>query len=390
GIVDAIEAGFADSNFNGFEDGVIGTDGWSNTIRARPAPLSLLNSDGIGRPNYLDIDSDGDGIPDNIEGQSTAGYRFPTYTDSDNDGLDNAYDLAPHTATFSGAGILLYDRDMDGTPDYIDLDSDSDGQSDVREGNDWNLNGAGDEILTPTGIDTDGDGLDDRFDLINSATNLKGTSIYMGTNGSMTGDPSPGTRATVQRTLASGGCAFERDWRCVSFVLPISHLQLTAAENNNAVTLKWSIISSRNLSVFEVERSTDNVNYQKIATQSATVRLDQMENFAGNDNIAGINSDLIYYRIKVIAQDGQTKYSNVVVIRKGKTIAAFSVMPNPANDHASVRFYTEKEMLVSISIRDFAGKLVYSQKVKALKGNNVLPLTNLSKYSDGVYHVQLM
>src|SRR5690606_9358919 len=134
GIVDVIEAGFSDTNYNGFEDGTIGADGWSNTIRSRPAPLSLLNTDGVGLPNYLDIDSDGDGIPDNIEGQSTAGYRLPTYLDTDNDGLDNAYDLAPHAATFGGAGILLHDRDGDGIPDYMDLDSDADGQPDIVEG----------------------------------------------------------------------------------------------------------------------------------------------------------------------------------------------------------------------------------------------------------------
>lgn len=390
GIVDVIEAGFADANFNGFEDGVTGADGWSNTIRARPAPLVLLNSDGVGRPNYLDIDSDGDGIPDNIEGQSTAGYRLPTYLDNDNDGLDNAYDLAPFTATFGGAGILLYDRDGDGTPDYIDLDSDADGQPDIVEGHDWNFDGYGNEVVTPLGTDADGDGLDDRFDLINSTTNIRGTSAYMGASGSMSGDPTPGTRATVQRTLASGGCAFERDWRCVSVVLPISHLQLIASENNSAVSLNWSVMSGQQLNVFEIERSTDNISFQKIGTQPATVRLDQMENFAGNDNIAALNGTVIYYRIKVIAQTGQVKYSNVVAVRKEKTIAPFSITPNPASDVASIRFYAEKETVVTINIRDFAGRQVYLQKVRVVKGNNILPLQNLSKYSDGVYHVQMM
>jgi hypothetical protein len=389
GIVDVREAGFPDTNFNGFEDGIIGTDGWSNTIRVRPAPLVLLNTDGVGEPNYLDIDSDGDGIPDNIEGQTTASYQFPAYADSDNDGLDNAYDLAPHASTFAGAGILLSDRDGDGIPDYMDLDTDADGQPDIVEGNDWNLDGNADEITTALGIDTDGDGLDDRFDLINSTTNLKGTSIYMGTLGSLTGDPSPGTRATVQRSTMSG-CAFERDWRCVTGVLPVRYLQLNAAENKNIVSLNWGVISSLYLSGFETERSTDNINYQKIGSQPADIALDQLKNFTDQDNISALNAVIVYYRIKSTAVNGQVKYSNVVAIRKEKTTTVFSVAPNPAADIASVRFYTEKETIVTISIRDVTGKLMYMQKVKALKGNNILPLTNLSKYSDGVYHVQMM
>ncbi|RZA01033.1 MAG: T9SS type A sorting domain-containing protein [Sphingobacteriaceae bacterium] len=390
GIVDVIEAGFSDTNYNGFEDGVIGPDGWSNTIRSRPAPLSLLNSDAVGRPNYLDIDSDGDGIPDNIEGQSTAGYRFPTYTDTDNDGLDNAYDLAPHAATFGGAGILLHDRDGDLIPDYIDLDSDSDGQPDIREGHDWNFDGIILEITTPLGTDADGDGLDDRFDLINSTTNLRGTSGYMGTSGSLSGDATPGTRATVQRTLATGGCPFERDWRCVSVVLPVTHFQLNAADNNNIVALNWGVISSLDLTVFEIERSADNINYEKIGTQPADITHGELKQFNSSDNIATLNNELIYYRIKVTGKNGQVKYSNVVVIRRGKITTLFSVTPNPASDVASVRFTAEKEVIVTISIKDFTGKLVHLQKAKALKGNNVLPLNNLTKYSNGVYHVQLL
>ncbi len=391
GITDVREAGFVDANNNGFEDGTIGTDGWSNTIRSRPAPLSLLNTDAVGLPNYLDIDSDGDGIPDNIEGQSTAGYRFPSYSDVDNDGLDDAYDLAPHAATFGGAGILFYDRDGDGIPDYMDLDSDADGQPDIVEGHDWNFDGFTDEITTPLGVDTDGDGLDDRFDLINSTTNLRGTSAYMGTSGSMTGDATPGTRATVQRTLMmSGGCPFERDWRCVTAVLPITHLQLNVVEAKNMVDLNWTIISTLDLSMFEIERSTDNINFQRIATQPAPVRHGELESFNGNDNIATLNNEMIYYRIKVIGANGQIKYSNVVLLRKGKITTVFNVSPNPASDIASVRFSSEKEAMATITIKDFTGKLIYQQKVKALKGNNIVSLTNLAKYSNGVYHVQLM
>ncbi|TYP71724.1 hypothetical protein BD809_108135, partial [Aquimarina intermedia] len=37
-------------------------------------------------PNHLDQDADGDGIPDNVEAQTTAGYLAPSGTDANNDG----------------------------------------------------------------------------------------------------------------------------------------------------------------------------------------------------------------------------------------------------------------------------------------------------------------
>ena len=193
GIVDVIEAGLPDANLNGIVDGVIGTNGWSTTVSAMPS-LNLRNTDATGNPDYLDIDSDNDGIPDNIEGQSTAGYKLPVVTDTDGDGLVNTYD---NVVGFGGAGIMVYDHDADGTPDYRDLDSDADGQLDITEGNDFNLNGIADDNVTPTGLDTDGDVLDNRFDSLTSVTNIKGTSYRMGTGGTFTGDAAPGDRKSV-------------------------------------------------------------------------------------------------------------------------------------------------------------------------------------------------
>ncbi len=36
------------------------------------------DSDGDGRPDHLDIDKDNDGITDNVEAQTTAGYIAPS------------------------------------------------------------------------------------------------------------------------------------------------------------------------------------------------------------------------------------------------------------------------------------------------------------------------
>ena len=386
GIVDVIEAGFADTDYNGFVDGPVSADGWNSSLHLVPA-LNLRNSDSDANYNYLDTDTDGDGITDNIEGQTTLGYKFPLYLDTDNDGLDNAYDTAPFTATFGGAGIFLSDKDFDGIPDYLDLDTDSDTAPDITEGHDYNFNGIADDNVTPTGLDADGDGLDNRFDLINSTTNLKGTSSLMGTGGSLAGDATPGTRATVQKFSVAQP---ERDWRYVSFVLPLQFLQLNGAENNSSVSLNWGIMSALALSNFEIERSTDNVHFEKIDRKPAVMPLDQLTYFSGVDNIISVSSNIIFYRLKVIAKNGQEVYSNVVLIRKSIIKIPVSVYPNPANDITSVQLYLEKETEVTISIKDVTGRWVHTQKVRAFKGNNKLPLTGLSRFSKGVYHVQIL
>ncbi|MBS1757830.1 MAG: T9SS type A sorting domain-containing protein [Bacteroidetes bacterium] len=385
GIVDVIEAGFADANYDGFIDGPRSADGW-NTAKHGVA-LNLINTDGNGNPDYLDIDSDDDGIPDNIEGQSTNGYKLPTYSDVDNDGIDDAYDLAPFANSFGGSGIFVYDFDMDGIPDYRDLDTDSDGVPDRVEGNDFNHNGIGDDLTTLLNTDVDGDGLDDRFDSLN--TGPKGTSYNMGAGGTTLGDPAPGTRAPVQKTLPIQP---DRDWRYAGYLLNVQLLKFEAyAQSNDNVYLTWKLITSQALNRFEIERSTDNRTFTKVATLTKEVPLQQELTFSLYDNIASVTNDIIFYRLKIIAANNQVKYSNVLLIRKGNAVAqnTATLQPNPASDYVSIHFYSSSDCNAMVRLIDNLGKTVLMQQQRVINGTNNLQLSGLSKYSNGAYTIQV-
>ncbi len=115
-----------DSDGDGIPDSVEGT----------------TDTDGDGKPNYLDIDSDGDGIPDATEGTvDTDGDGKPNYLDSDSDG-DGIMDSVEGTT----------DTDLDGKPNYLDTDSDGDGKPDATEGT-TDTDGDG----KPNYLDTDSD-----------------------------------------------------------------------------------------------------------------------------------------------------------------------------------------------------------------------------------------
>ncbi|TNJ45383.1 T9SS type A sorting domain-containing protein [Tamlana fucoidanivorans] len=156
GITDVIESGGTDADYNGFADGTIGitatTMGIPSSANTGTVPR---NTDGDSNESgsryliydFLDIDSDEDGIPDNVEAQSTLGYIAPSGGVSTT-GIDTSY----------GLGIVVEDTDYDGIPDYIDLDSDNDGKPDEAE------NG----LATPsTNQDKDADGLINPFETTN-------------------------------------------------------------------------------------------------------------------------------------------------------------------------------------------------------------------------------
>lgn len=92
------------------------------------------DSDGDGIPDQIDLDSDNDGIPDFIEAQDNDFIAYEPI-DENRDGISDVF----------GNGLTPFDNDNDGIPDYLDLDSDNDGIYDAYE------SGSGITNLTPNG-----------------------------------------------------------------------------------------------------------------------------------------------------------------------------------------------------------------------------------------------
>lgn len=143
--------------------------------------LTGIDSDGDDIADYLDLDSDNDGITDNVEAQSTEGYIAPLPGDSDGDGLNDAYEGAGLTPVDTdGDGTFDYldtDSDNDGIDDVVEAghgvsqaaidasgDADGDGIADVVDDvvgfdpNDADVDALGNFTLADTDNDTDPDG----------------------------------------------------------------------------------------------------------------------------------------------------------------------------------------------------------------------------------------
>ncbi|EAS18536.1 hypothetical protein BBFL7_02626, partial [Flavobacteria bacterium BBFL7] len=162
GILDTVENGGVDPLGDDDNDGILN---YQDVTPANDANndgvVDSFDSDNDGLIDQFDQDADNDGIPDNVEAQTTPGYTAPDGVDSDMNGLDDAYETTPG----SGEGITPENTDGTDAPDYLDDDSDNDGVSDRIEGDDLDNNGIAD--TTELG-DTDGDGIDDAFDPANA------------------------------------------------------------------------------------------------------------------------------------------------------------------------------------------------------------------------------
>ncbi len=192
GIYDIVENNEGAKDADG--DGRVDNQADSGSITA------IVNSDSDSNPDYLDVDSDNDGIIDHVEAMETASYVGPNGADGDFNGVDDSYDT-------NGTPIVLADTDTDGTPDYLDDNSDEDCLDDTVEAYDLDEDGVSD-ILNAAFNDTDNDGLDDDYD-----TEVLGrlTSTTNGTNG--------GQEPSIFPDVHNPGG--DRDWRDEFIATPI-------------------------------------------------------------------------------------------------------------------------------------------------------------------------
>jgi len=169
GIVDAFEAG-GEAGSNGQISNFLDIDGNGRNDVQDIGALPIPDTDADGTlPNYLDLDSDNDGIIDNVEAQASSNHNDTAVGDSDNDGLLNVYD--PDNG---GTLLIPVDTDGDEDDDYLDTDSDDDGVEDLIEGHDadhdgfgdWDATGSNNDITDESGYatDTDEDGLRNFFE----------------------------------------------------------------------------------------------------------------------------------------------------------------------------------------------------------------------------------
>jgi gliding motility-associated-like protein len=149
GIFDVVESGnlVLDTSGNGRVDGMDTND--SDSDGHHDFAQSPIDTDLDSVFDYLDLDSDNDGLFDLFE----AGIGFNTL-DLDNDGQ---IDLGFIDDNFNGSSdvaesIIPLDSDADGLPDFIELDSDADDCFDVDEAGFTGTTG----ILNGTSIDTNG------------------------------------------------------------------------------------------------------------------------------------------------------------------------------------------------------------------------------------------
>jgi hypothetical protein len=185
-------------------------------------------------------------------------------------------------------------------------------------------------------------------------------------------------------------CSWESAWPYIyaASMLPIELVSFEAKPNLKDIDIYWTTSSEINTSMFIIEKTTDGQNFTEVGRLKAAGNSSSIINYTLKDKnpIDGNN----YYRLVEIDFDGKATSGELISARFMKNFSGLTVIPNPAQNEIGVKFASEKDVEINLSLIDAKGIVVYSNKITADRdGLNTFPV-NISELIPGVYSVRLM
>lgn len=120
-----------------------------------------------------------------------------------------------------------------------------------------------------------------------------------------------------------------------SVILPVTLLTFDGRLDNATAILDWKTSSEINSKDFEIEKSTDGVNYYKIGSVTAAGNSTTTKSYTFRDQLL---STMNYYRLRMNDLNGANKLSNVVLLRYDKARQSLWVVNNPFKTYIDMRF----------------------------------------------------
>jgi hypothetical protein len=150
----------------------------------------------------------------------------------------------------------------------------------------------------------------------------------------------------------------------------------------NSVTVNWKTEQEINSKGFEIQRSSDNINFEAVgfvSSKTANSSLAQYYSFTDNSNNLKAAS---FYRLKMVDLDNTFAFSSIKTVKGSGLQAEVNVFPNPASSNSKITVGNLSES-TNVRVFDNTGRLI--QQITSTNGNSV----DLNHLQKGSYFIKI-
>jgi hypothetical protein len=168
-------------------------------------------------------------------------------------------------------------------------------------------------------------------------------------------------------------------------LLPVELTKFAAVVSGSNVQLEWETATELNNYGFEIERSIDELNFERLSFVEGSINSTSSKSYSYTDKLN--NAGNYFYRLKQIDLDGSFEYSNVIEVT---TIAPenFEISqnyPNPFNPTTKIEFKVPQQSNVNIKVYNTIGEVVAVLLNDQLETGNHTVSFDASNLPSGIY-----
>jgi hypothetical protein len=168
-------------------------------------------------------------------------------------------------------------------------------------------------------------------------------------------------------------------------VLSVTLKYFTAWKRPDANRLTWMTTDEKDFSQFEIEKSTDGVNFARIGKQTARGGISTVTSYSFDDNAM---KPVQFYRLKQLDINGKYTYSSVIRVNRNDVTNAKVIFCNKITSIFALRIIDMPSDQLSLKVIDNSGREVRSQNVRLTAGDNSIQI-NTGSIPSGFYYLIL-
>ncbi len=203
----------------------------------------------------------------------------------------------------------------------------------------------------------------------------------------------PGTYI-VKQYLQAGCSVYATDtvkifYNSSCFVLDNNLLRFSGKTADRQVNLNWTMNNNASNKFFEIERSVNGIDFEKIARVEANLSQKGDVTYIASDHPGGSGEGIFYYRIKIVNNDGYQTYSKIVNVSfVGLLQQIVKAAPNPVKDFMNISITSLKNNPVEIMIYDGSGRLIKRLNSTVTAGVSNINISDCKRWKAGFYTIK--
>jgi len=139
--------------------------------------------------------------------------------------------------------------------------------------------------------------------------------------------------------------------------LPVTLLNFEGKKGNKQNLLRWQTIDESNISHFEVQKSTNGVDFVTFARVQALNRKQELSQYEVADHTT-TQAFTIYYRLRIIEPEQPDVFSRVVALQNPQLSVEVLAYPNPFAESIQLKFLAQQNDACQLRFYDVLGKQV--------------------------------